>query len=938
MLSAFGVRRLDPTERHQGMMTAVAVESLVKLCTFLFAGIFVTYFLFNGMDDIFQRFSETPFSGRQTIGPEGASSFMLWMTYLILAMSGMLFLPRQFHVAVIENSNEKHILTAMWLFPLYLFLINIFVLPIAMAGLIKGFPIGTADTFVLRMPLAFGKPWLALLVFLGGFSAAMSMIMVSSMTMATMITNHLLLPSLINSGWLSSDLLLYGPWGIGLLRPEALMGVTAMDPLSHGVFWSLLVNIGLYVSGSLVFEKNADADKVLSEFIDLLTPDAVHPPPVLKEPSISMQEKLPQIIRMLSQYMPRANAWAVILKSLDAQGITEKSLITVLEMAEFCGRVKKILAGSIGTAEAHKAFEKAAVFTPEEQVELTAAYGQILASLALTPEELYLKIDFYRERDKLISEHAEELEEKVVALQQEIAERLRAEQALKTSEDKYRALVENATDAIVIIQDRNIVFSNPAALKLMGYSAAEFQGMSFTELIHPDERETADSRYRGRLDGTLGPGLVEYRFIGKNENIMTVLVSSMKINWEDRPALLFIARDITEQKKLEAQLLQSQKLEALGTLAGGVAHDFNNLLMGLQGNISIMLHHLDPRQPNFKRLKNMEEYISDAARLTYQLLGLARKGKYEIRTIDMNELIMKTASMFGRAKKELTIITGLNVVPPVDADKVQIELVLLNLFVNAWQAMPGGGALSVATETTELAETDVRPHDLNPGTYVKISVTDTGVGMDPETQKKVFDPFFTTKAMGRGTGLGLSSAYGIIKNHNGFITIVSQPGKGTTFNVFLPASGKAVSPESKPSQGMLAGRETILLVDDEAMVLEVGAEMLGMMGYNVLTASNGKTAETIFKENKDEIALVVLDMIMPEISGSMVYDRVKAIDPEVKVLLSSGYSFNEQAAEILKKGCNGFIQKPFDVKSLSHKVREILENKINRPNGMDATS
>lgn len=191
---AFGVRRLDPTERHQGMMTAVAMESVVKLFTFLCAGIFVTYFVFNGMGDVFQRFSETSFHLDKTCGPESTVSFMRWMTFLILSMSAVFFLPRQFHVTVVENSNEKHILTAMWMFPLYLFLMNIFVLPIAMAGLIKGLPIHAADIFVLRLPLAYGKPWLTLLVFIGGFSASMSMIMVSSMTMATMLTNYLLLP------------------------------------------------------------------------------------------------------------------------------------------------------------------------------------------------------------------------------------------------------------------------------------------------------------------------------------------------------------------------------------------------------------------------------------------------------------------------------------------------------------------------------------------------------------------------------------------------------------------------------------------------------------------------------------------------------------------------------------------------------------------------
>jgi two-component system, cell cycle sensor histidine kinase and response regulator CckA len=303
---------------------------------------------------------------------------------------------------------------------------------------------------------------------------------------------------------------------------------------------------------------------------------------------------------------------------------------------------------------------------------------------------------------------------------------------------------------------------------------------------------------------------------------------------------------------------------------------------------------------------------------------LARKGKYEVKTTDINDLVTKTSSMFSRTRKELKIITDLNVVKPVDVDRGQIEQVLLNLFLNAWQAMSGGGVLRVETDNQVLVETDAAHHRIAPGDYVKISVTDNGIGMDSDLQKKVFDPFFTTKAMSRGTGLGLSSAYGIIKNHSGFITINSQPEEGTTFDVFLPASLKNISVEKKPIAGVLYGNETILLIDDETMILEVGTEILEMMGYNVLSANCWKKAEKIFKEKKDEISLVIIDMIMPEESGSMIYDYLKKIDSEVKALLSSGYSYNEQAAEIINKGCNGFIQKPFSIDVLSRKIRDII--------------
>jgi PAS domain S-box-containing protein len=740
---------------------------------------------------------------------------------------------------------------------------------------------------------------------------------------------------LIKSGLLSSDLLINGPWGIRLLRPENLFGITGLDPLSHSVFWCLTVNIGLYVAASLIFETNSEERKITNDFLDesdLVTDlqTAVYP-----EPSIVIHDKFSPILLMLKQYMPHEKAWGIIKKSLDDQELDEKSMVTVIEMAEFCARVKKNLAGSIGTAQAHAEFLKGKIYTPEESVELTTAYSKILASLALTPAQLNQKIDFYQEREKLISEHAMALEEKVEALQLEIVERMRVEKALKISEDKYRLLVENATDAISIIQDRKIIFSNPATQKLLGYTVAELKGMLFSDLLHPDIRKMGELRYSQRLQGELGQGSYEYQFMSKDRSIITVLVSEVMIIWEKRPAVLFIAKNITDQKKLEAQLLQSQKMEALGTLAGGVAHDFNNLLMGLQGNVSIMLLNIDPQHDDYIRLKNMEEYISDASRLTGQLLGMARKGKFEVKTTDINTLVTKTSSMFGRTRKDLKIRPVLNVVKPVDVDRAQIEQVLLNLFVNAWQAMPEGGVLSILTDNQELSEADVKAHDVAPGAYVRISVTDTGIGMDADIQKKVFDPFFTTKTMGRGTGLGLSSAYGIIKNHNGFITISSKPDEGTTFDVFLPASLKTVSVESKPRQGVLFGTETILLIDDETLILDVGSEILKVLGYKVLTASSGKSAKEIFQEQKDEISLVILDMIMPDESGSLIYDHLKKINPEVKTLLSSGYSFNEQAAEIMKKGCNGFIQKPFGIDVLSRKIREIMGEIINGGNNAD---
>ena len=262
----------------------------------------------------------------------------------------------------------------------------------------------------------------------------------------------------------------------------------------------------------------------------------------------------------------------------------------------------------------------------------------------------------------------------------------------------------------------------------------------------------------------------------------------------------------------------------------------------------------------------------------------------------------------------------------MEADRGQLEQVLLNLYVNAWQAMPGGGKLSIETESIMIREVYISGHDVTPGEYVKILVADTGVGMDETTLERIFEPFFTTREMGRGTGLGLASAYGIIRSHGGIIDVESKKGVGTRFKVYLPASSKEIHEISTSTDHVVEGSETILLVDDENMILHIGEEMLKRMGYAVLTAKNGRDAVEVYKKNIGNIDLVILDMVMPDKSGGDAYADLKRIDPDVKVLLSSGYSIEGRAAVILNHGCNGFIQKPFNMEQLSMRIRDILDS------------
>ncbi len=290
--------------------------------------------------------------------------------------------------------------------------------------------------------------------------------------------------------------------------------------------------------------------------------------------------------------------------------------------------------------------------------------------------------------------------------------------------------------------------------------------------------------------------------------------------------------------------------------------------------------------------------------------------------------IAKKSSFCHDCKKEIKIETEYQKdIWTVEVDQGQIEQVLLNLYVNAWQAMPGGGEVYLQSENVILEEEYVKPHQLDSGNYVKISVRDTGVGMDEATQERIFEPFFTTKEMGRGTGLGLASAYGIVKNHGGIIDVQSEKDHGTTFNIYLPAYEKEPLEEVEMVGELFKGSETVLLVDDEDMIIDIGKRMMDALGYEIMIAKSGEEAIKIFQTNKDSIDMIILDMIMPGMGGGETYDILKGINPNIKILLSSGYSIDGQATEILKRGCDGFIQKPFDIKNLSEKLRVILDKK-----------
>jgi two-component system cell cycle sensor histidine kinase/response regulator CckA len=510
--------------------------------------------------------------------------------------------------------------------------------------------------------------------------------------------------------------------------------------------------------------------------------------------------------------------------------------------------------------------------------------------------------------------------------------------ALQESEERYRNILDNIQESYFEMNlAGELTFFNDSLIEITGYPRDELMGMNNREYT---SEETAKEMYTifNQVYRTGEPAEInDYEILIKGGETRTLeLSTNLMKDQDDRPVgFRGIARDVTERlkaekerKQLEAQLQQAQKMETIGTLAGGIAHDFNNLLQGIQGRASLMLMGTASSHPHFEHLNGIVDYVEGGANLTRQLLGFARGGKYEVKTTDLNELIKNQNKMFGRTKKEITIRGKYEEnLWSTEVDRSQIEQVLMNLYINAVQAMPGGGDLYVQTENIIIDENYIKPFMIKPGKYIKTSVTDTGVGMDKATQQRIFDPFFTTKEMGRGTGLGLASVYGIVKNHDGFINVYSEQGEGTTFNFYLPTSKGEILDDKELAEDILKGSETVLLVDDEDMIIDVGKPILEQMGYNVLTATGGKEALDIYEKNKQEIGIVILDMIMPGMGGGDTYDRLKELNPDIKVLLSSGYSINGQATKILERGCDGFIQKPFNVMGLSRKIRGILDIK-----------
>jgi len=513
----------------------------------------------------------------------------------------------------------------------------------------------------------------------------------------------------------------------------------------------------------------------------------------------------------------------------------------------------------------------------------------------------------------------------IIHIATDITLRKKAEEALKETEERFRILLNQGYDGIFIHEGFNILDLNQRMTDILGYSFPELLHTSIFNHLTPASQRLVQEYIRSGKGG-----YYEIELLKKDGRVVNAEACGASCKFRGRDARIVAIRDITEQKKLQEQLRQAQKMEAIGHLAGGVAHDFNNILSAIIGYAHRTMMKLKSDDPLRVNIEHIISSSDKAANLTRSLLAFSRKQLLIPKPVDINHIVLNIKKILDRIiGEDIDLKVNFDIEDLIiTGDRGQIEHALMNLATNARDAMPEGGTLTMTTRKVEVDDKFIQMHkDGKRGIYASITVSDTGIGMDKKTMENIFEPFFTTKEVGKGTGLGLAMVYGTIKQHNGFINVYSEPGEGTTFNIYLPLAEPGAGHTEKNETGTdVSGNENILLIEDNQTVRKSIRDLLQEFGYNVMDAADGDQAIALFKENMGSLHLVVSDVIMPGQSGKEVYDELKKERPDIKMLFVSGYS-----ADILtKKGIMGekinFVSKPVNPDVFLKKVRDILDN------------
>lgn len=1051
-----GVRRLAPTERHQGMVVAMTVASLVKLVPLLAVGGYVTYVLFGGMEDLFSRFAVSPVGASLGNTQASPSSYVSWFSFLLLSMSAVMFMPRQFHMAVVENMNEKHILTAMWLFPLYMLVMNFFLLPITMGGLLAGFPVPEADSFVLLLPLANGQTLLSVLAFVGGVAAATGMIMVGSMTVSTMVANHLMLPvieslprlaivkqymlqcrwlsvsflvlagywfqgvvgkylilvdigilsfaailqyapamvgalfwkkgnkagallgmgagfllwfytlivpALTRGGVLPTSILQDGPWGVAALRPEQLFGLSGFDPASHATLWTMLFNVSLYVLGSLYFPQKVEERNVAEQFVTILGAASIAVPRS-GEATVDLAAKSDEIAELYCQYFPKEKAETLMTQSLRDLELENKESISLAELAELYNDAEIRLAGSIGAAAAYNAFQKSRIISPSEQKTLQQVYADILSELRMAPSELKKRVDYHREREKLLSQQAVELEEKIRERDREIVQRTTAEEALRESERRLAVIIDFLPDPTFVVDaEGRIIVWNRAAEEFSGAKAENMLGKGEREysvpfygdrrpllldiILHPQEAEEIKRLYlRVAFEGdkVIGEGAV--RSV-KRGTAYTMGLAAPLYDPEGRViAAIESVRDITELKEAEeelkrhranleelvrertAELMEAKNRaevasQAKSAFLSSMSHELRTPLNAVLGYVQILRRHDNLTETQRQQLEIVRGSGEHLLSLINDILDM---GKIEAQKMELEELAFELSALLAQVvnigkvraeeKELLFLYQELTPLPPfVRGDQRKLKQILLNLVSNAVKYTHRGGVtIRVSYQTPE-------------GTFI-CAVEDTGIGIAADKLETIFEPFVQLVEPGHsreGTGLGLSITKRLVTLMHGSLTVESEPGKGSTFRLELPlpsvsVGGALVDATGEKITGYQGRRRRILVVEDNRTNASLLVALLEPLGFQMETAQDGREALRMAVELHPD--LVLLDLVMPDMDGLETVREMRRLDVlRGTVIIGTSATVTESAKkEEFMEACDDFVAKPVPLDLLLEKI------------------